>query len=135
MRKVRRARRPPRPTELELSILQVLWRHGPGTVREVLRRFNEGRGSEAGYTTVLKMLQIMADKGLVRRDDSRRPQVYSARLSEEETQRQLVTDLLDRAFGGSAKQLVMRALAAKETPDEELVEIEKFLDKLEGDTE
>jgi predicted transcriptional regulator len=134
MRKVRGAR-PPRPTELELAILQVLWRHGPGTVREVLHHFNEGRASEAGYTTVLKMLQIMSDKGLVTRDDTRRPQVYSARLSEGETQRQLVSDLLERAFGGSAKQLVMQALAAKETPDEELSRIEKFLDKLEGETE
>ena len=124
---------PRRPTELELAILQVLWRHGPGTVREVLHRFNEERPSEAGYTTVLKMLQIMSEKGLVTRDDSRRPQVYSARLTEGETQRQLVSDLLERAFGGSAKQLVMQALAARETPDEELAQIEQFLDRLEGD--
>lgn len=123
---------PPRPTDAELSILRVLWQHGPGTVREILKRFNEERETEAGYTTVLKMLQIMTGKGLVSRDDSERPQVYSARLTEAETHRQLVTDLLERAFGGSAKQLVMHALASKETPQSELARIEKLLDKLEG---
>ncbi len=125
---------PPRPTDLELSILRVLWEHGPGTTREVLARFNRGRPSEAGYTTVLKMLQIMTDKGLVERDDSRRPQVYRARLSREQTQRQLVSDLLDKAFGGSAKQLVMQALAARAASEEELAQVEQLLDKLEGDT-
>jgi predicted transcriptional regulator len=124
---------PPRPTEFELAILQVLWRHGPGTVREVLHRLNDERASEAGYTTVLKMLQIMTEKGLVERDDARRPQVYRTRLSREQTQRQLVSDLLDRAFGGSAKQLVMQALAARKTSEEELTQIEQLLDKLEGD--
>ena len=134
MRKAK-ANQPPRPTEVELAILQVLWRHGPGTVREVLRHFNEGRASEAGYTTVLKMLQIMTEKGLVERDDARRPQVYRARLSQEQTQRQLVSDLLERAFGGSAKQLVMQALATRKTPEAELTQIEKLLDKLEGDSQ
>jgi len=122
----------PRPTDVELSILRVLWQHGPGTVREVLARYNEGRSGEAGYTTILKMLQIMTEKGLTERDDSRRPQVYRARLSEEQTQRQLVSDLLDRAFGGSAKQLVLQALAARETPEEELAQIETLLEKIEG---
>lgn len=122
----------PRPTDVELSILRVLWQHGPGTVREVLARYNEGRSGEAGYTTILKMLQIMTEKGLTQRDDSRRPQVYRARLSEEQTQRQLVSDLLDRAFGGSAKQLVLQALAARETPEEELAQIETLLEKIEG---
>ena len=123
---------PPRPTDVELSILRVLWLHGPGSVREVLGRYNEGRREESGYTTVLKMLQIMSDKGLVERDDTRRPQVYRARLSEEQTQRQLVSDLLDRAFGGSAKQLVLQALAARETPEDELAQIETLLEKIEG---
>lgn len=122
-----------RPTDVELAILQVLWRHGPGTVREVLRHFNEDRGAEAGYTTILKMLQIMTEKGLVERDDAQRPQVYRARASQAETQQQLVSDLLDRAFGGSAKQLVMQALAARATSERELTEIEQLLDKLEGD--
>ncbi len=122
----------PRPTDVELSILRVLWQHGPGTVREVLARYNEGRSGEAGYTTILKMLQIMTEKGLTERDDTRRPQVYRARLSEEQTQRQLVSDLLDRAFGGSAKQLVLQALAARETPEKELAQIETLLEKIEG---
>ena len=122
----------PRPTDVELSILRVLWQRGPGTVREVLARYNEGRSGEAGYTTVLKMLQIMTEKGLTERDDSRRPQVYRARLSEEQTQRQLVSDLLDRAFGGSAKQLVLQALAARETPEKELAQIETLLEQIEG---
>lgn len=122
----------PRPTDTELSILSVLWKHGPGTVRETLKRFNQDHEAEAGYTTILKMLQIMADKGLVERDDSQRPQVYRARLPREQTQRQLVTDLLDRAFGGSAKMLVMQALASKEAPEKELAQIERLLDKLEG---
>ena len=122
-----------RPTDVELSILQVLWRHGPGPVREVLRHFNEDRGTEAGYTTILKMLQIMTEKGLVERDDTQRPQIYRARLTQEVTQQQLVTDLLERAFGGSAKQLVMQALAARSTSEKELTEIEHLLDKLEGD--
>ena len=122
----------PRPTDTELSILRVLWRHGPGSVRETLRRFNQDQGVEAGYTTILKMLQIMSDKGLVERDDSRRPQVYSARLPQEQTQRQLVNDLVDKAFGGSAKDLVMQALASREASEEELAEIERLLDKFEG---
>jgi BlaI family transcriptional regulator, penicillinase repressor len=127
-----KAKPPPRPTDLELSILRVLWQGGPGSVREVLGRYNEARGGEAGYTTILKMLQIMTDKGLVERDDTRRPQVYRARLTEAETQRQLVNDLLERAFGGSAKQLVMHALASKEASDEELAHVEALLDRLEG---
>ena len=131
MRKGKR-RSLPRPTDVELALLQVLWEHGPGTVREVLRRFNEGRRAEAGYTTVLKMLQIMTEKGLVERDDAQRPQIYRARLSREETQQQLVSDLLDRAFGGSAKQLVLQALAARETPEKELAQIETLLEKIEG---
>ncbi|PYS76838.1 MAG: transcriptional regulator [Acidobacteria bacterium] len=126
---------PPRPTDLELSILRVLWQHGPGSVREVLNRYNEGREGEAGYTTILKMLQIMADKGLVERDDSRRPQIYRTRLSQEQTQRQLVSDLLERAFGGSAKKLVLQALADREASEGELAQIETILDRLEGGAE
>ena len=132
MRK-RKEKLPPRPTDLELSILRVLWRHGQGTVREILKRFNEERAAaEAGYTTVLKMLQIMNEKGLVERDEAQRPQVYRARLSEQETQRQLVSDLLERAFGGSAKQLVIQALATKAASEEELAEIEQLFERLEG---
>jgi BlaI family transcriptional regulator, penicillinase repressor len=124
---------PPRPTDAELAILRVLWQLGEGTVREVLRAMNQDRKIEAGYTTVLKMLQIMTEKGLVERDESQRPQVYSPRLTQEQTQRQFVSELLNKVFDGSAKRLVMQALAAKEATDEELAEIEQLLDKLEGD--
>ena len=133
MRKLKRQQQHlPRPTDTELSILRVLWEHGPGSVRETLKRFNRGQEAEAGYTTILKMLQIMTDKGLVERDDSQRPQVYRARLPQEQTQRQLLDDLLDKAFGGSAKDLVMQALASKEASEEELAQVERLLDKLEG---
>jgi predicted transcriptional regulator len=86
---------------------------------------------EVGYTTALKMLQVMTEKGLVERDESIRPQIYRARLAREQTQRQLLRDLLRRAFDGSARQLVMQALASEEVSDEELAEVEKLLDKLE----
>jgi BlaI family transcriptional regulator, penicillinase repressor len=128
----KRQKLPPRPTDVELSILRVLWQHGPGSVREILDRYNEERHrGEAGYTTILKMLQIMTEKGLVERDDSQRPQVYRARLSEEQTQQQLISDLLTRAFGGSAKRLVMQALASKAASEKELAQIEALLDRLE----
>ncbi len=120
---------PPRPTDAELEILKVLWRRGPSTVREVFETLGETRGT--GYTTVLKLMQIMADKGLVVRDDAQRPQIYSARLSEDETQRQLVDDLLEKAFGGSAKRLVLQALAGRRVGARELRRVEKLLDSLE----
>ncbi len=122
----------PRPTNAELAILRVLWQRGPSTVRQVHKALDRDRQSETGYTTALKLLQIMTEKGLVEKDESERPQIYSARLSQEQTQQQLVKDLLDRAFGGSARQLVMQALAAKEASDEELAEVEQLLDRLEG---
>jgi len=122
-----------RPTDLELSILQVLWKRGPGSVREILSDYNSGRAHEAGYTTILKMLQIMTEKGLVERDDSVRPQVYRTSQSQDQTQRQLVRDLLEKAFEGSAKQLVMQALSAKAASEEELAQVERLLDKLEGE--
>ncbi len=131
----RKKQLPPRPTDLELAILRVLWQHGSISVREVLKQLNQERKAKAGYTTVLKMLQIMTEKGLVKRDDSQRPQVYSGRLTQEQTQRQLVNDLLARAFDGSAKRLVMQALATKEASDEDLAQIEQLLDKLEGDAQ
>lgn len=124
---------PPRPTDAELGILRMLWQHGPSTVRQVLKALNQDRETEAGYTTVLKTMQIMTEKGLVDRDESQRPQVYRTRLPQEQTQRQLVGDLLDRAFDGSAKRLVMQALADKEVSDEELASLEQLLDRLEGD--
>jgi BlaI family transcriptional regulator, penicillinase repressor len=121
---------PPRPTPAELEILRVLWKHGPSTVRDVLECLEEQRPT--GYTTALKLLQIMTDKGLVQRDETARAHVYAARLPEDATQQQLVRDLVDRAFGGSASKLVMHALSARKTPRAELARIRELLDRLEG---
>jgi BlaI family transcriptional regulator, penicillinase repressor len=122
---------PPRPTDAELAILRVLWSRGPSTVRHVLDALNEERAT--GYTTVLKLLQIMTDKQLVTRDESDRTHIYRASFSEAATQRQLVDDLLDRAFGGSAMQLVMRALSGRQTSGADLAEIRRLLDEHDGD--
>jgi predicted transcriptional regulator len=120
----------PRPTDAELAILRVLWERGASTVRQVHETLTRERPT--AYTTALKMLQIMTEKGLVRRDDSDRTHVYSPRWSEEQTQRQLVRDLLDRAFGGSASKLVMQALATKRASADELIEIRKLIDGRDG---
>jgi predicted transcriptional regulator len=125
-------RLPRKPTDAELAILRVLWRRGPSTVRQVLEQLRGERAT--GYTTVLKLLQIMAEKGLVLRDDSQRTHVYRARLSEEQTQRQLVGDLIHRAFGGSAQKLVLQALSSKRATSDELNAIRKLLDEFEGDS-
>ena len=117
-----------KPTNAEVGILRVLWSRGPSTVRDVAKSM----GRESAYTTVLKLLQNMTDKGLVRRDESSRTHVYEAASSKEHTQRQLVTDLLDRVFDGSAATLIMQALAAAKTSDEELAEIRKLLEKQRG---
>ena len=119
----------PRPTDAELSILKVLWRRGPSTVREVFETLGEARGT--GYTTVLKLMQIMAAKGLVKRDEGERAHRYEAALAEDETQRRLVGDLLQKAFDGSAKKLVLQALSSKRATAEELAEIRRMLDELE----
>jgi len=116
----------PRPTDAELEILRVLWELGPATVRQVHEAFSRTR--ETGYTTTLKLMQIMADKGLVTRDESTRTHVYEARVSQEHTQRQLVNDLVDRAFGGSAAELVLRALSSHRASESELREIRKLID-------
>ena len=134
MRK-RREKNATRPTDLELSILQVLWKRGPGSVREILRDYNSGRDEGVGYTTILKMLQIMTEKGLVERDDTVKPQVYRASRSQDQTQRQLVSDLVERAFEGSAKRLVMQALSAGSASEKDLAQIEQLLDRLEGGRE
>ena len=120
--------RPPTPAELE--ILGVLWKRGPSTVRDVQEALDEDRPT--GYTTVLKLLQIMTEKQLVSRDERARAHVYVARLPEAHTQRQLVSDLLDRAFGGSAMKLVMHALSAKRTSPDEIARIRRMLDEMEG---
>lgn len=123
-----------RPTDAELQILRVLWQRGPSTVREVQETFAQER-KEAGYTTVLKLLQIMTEKGLVRRDESQRAHLYEARRAREETQRQLLGDLVDRAFGGSAANLVMQALSGRRTSPEEVSRIRRLLDELDGGDE
>jgi predicted transcriptional regulator len=112
-----------KPTDAELAILRVLWTRGPSTVRQIA----EVMGRESGYTTFLKLLQIMTEKGLVVRDESARTHVYEAAYTQDQTQRQLVTDLLERAFDGSAAQLVLQALAAARSSPEELAEIRKLL--------
>ena len=117
---------PPKPTDAELAILQALWRGGPSTVKEVQERMEEG----TGYTTVLKFLQIMAEKGLVRRNESQRAHVYEAAVSEADTQDRLVTALLKKAFGGSTSKLVMQALTSKKASPEELAEIRRLINKL-----
>ena len=122
-------RGPAKPTDSELAILRVLWQRGPSTVREVRQQLGTDR--EIGYTTVLKFLQIMTGKGLVSRDDSKRSHVYQAAMPRERTQRQIVKDVLDKAFGGSAAGLVAQALSAGKTSQEELDEIRKLLDGLE----
>lgn len=120
----------PRPTPAELEILSILWKDGPSTVRDVQERMEQQRPT--GYTTVLKLLQIMTDKGLVQRDESARAHVYAAGAPQDQTQRQLVRDLLDRAFGGSATKLVMHALSAKKASREDLARIRQMLDEYEG---
>jgi predicted transcriptional regulator len=121
-----------RPTDAELAILNVLWERGPSTVRDVHEALSGSQ--DTGYTTVLKLMQIMTEKGLVVRDESQRAHIYSARYSEQRTQRQLLADLADRAFGGSPAKLVMQALSEKSATPEELYAIRKLLDKLEGET-
>jgi predicted transcriptional regulator len=119
---------PRKPTDAELAILRVLWARGPSTVREVF----EALGGEGAYTTTLKLLQIMTEKALVRRDDTERTHVYEAALSEQHTQQQLVGDLLERVFDGSAAKLVLQALEAGKVSPRELTEIRKLLDAHRG---
>lgn len=123
----------PRPTDAELAVLEVLKDLGSATVRQILLRYNETQPNSAGYTTILKIVQIMTEKGLVDKDASQRPQVYKPRFSWTKTQRLLLEDLMRKAFSGSAKQLILQALATKRASDKELTEIEKLLDKLEGE--
>jgi BlaI family transcriptional regulator, penicillinase repressor len=124
--------KPPKPTEAELAILRVLWERGPSTVRQVWERLSPRQ--RTGYTTALKIMQIMYEKGLLARDESDRSHVYRAARSQEQTQRQVIGHLLDRLFAGSAPKLVMQALAAKKATPAELAEIRKLLDQMEGDT-
>src|SRR5271167_1124800 len=122
----------PRPTDAELEILTVLWSRGATTVREVHETISARKPTQ--YTTVLKTLQIMAEKGLVRRDEKQRAHIYQAARPREWTQRQLAGDLLQRAFAGSAHTLMMGALSARKASKEELAELRKLLDEYETET-
>ena len=117
----------PVPSNAELEILHVLWRNGPATVREVHDALSRER--DLGYTTVLKTMQVMASKKLVTRDESERSHVYTATVEEKSVKRRLVTDLLDKAFEGSAAGLVMHALSGKRASRKEIEEIRKLLDE------
>jgi predicted transcriptional regulator len=119
-----------KPTDGELEILRVLWERGPSTVREVHEALPAG--DRVGYTTILKLLQIMTEKRLVLRDEAARAHVYRAGSPQADTERRLVGDLLDRAFGGSAERLVMRALSSKKTSPREFARIRELLDEIEG---
>lgn len=121
----------PMPTDAELAILRVLWDRGPSTVRDVHEILSDTQGT--GYTTILKLMQIMTEKGLVVRDESQRAHVYEPRHSEQRTQRQILSDLVDRAFGGSPAKLVMQALSGRKATAEELNAIRDLLDRIEGD--
>jgi predicted transcriptional regulator len=120
----------PRPTNLELTILSVLWEHGPLSVRAVQRILEATKPT--GYTTVLKMLQMMTDKGLVDRNESVHPQVYRAKASQQQTQRQMARDLIQRVYGGSVKTLVLHSLGTSKASADTITAIEKILDKTEG---
>ena len=119
-----------RPTEAELAILRVLWTRGASTVREVQDEIEPRRGT--GYTTTLKLMQIMLEKGLVRRNATQRTHVYEAAVSRVKTQRQLIGQLLNQVFEGSSQQLVLQALATKKSTPAELAEIRQLLDELDG---
>ena len=118
-----------RPTDGELAILSVLWESGPSTVRQVNDALNKDRPT--GYTTTLKLMQIMTDKGLLNRNESQRTHVYEAAVTRGDTQSKLVNELLDKAFEGSAEALVMKALSAKKVTADELARIRELLDEFE----
>jgi BlaI family penicillinase repressor len=126
-----------RPTDAELAILRVLWALGPSTVRavhdELARTRPPAYAKPPGYTSVLKLMQIMTEKGLVRRDEADRSHVYRPAATEAQTQKQLVGDLLDRAFGGSARALILQALSARRASAEDLAEIQRLIDECRRD--
>lgn len=121
-----------RPTKLELTILNVLWQKGPATVREIHAIVNEAKPT--AVNTILRMMQIMTEKNLVTRDDTVRPQIYRARYSQQQTQTHLVKDLIQRAFDGSVKEMVMRALSTRRPSPKTLKAMEKLLEEFEGDS-
>jgi predicted transcriptional regulator len=117
------------PTERELAILGVLWSRGPSTVRQIHEALHAD--AETGYTTTLKLMQIMSDKGLLARKDAGRQHVYRPAVSEEKLQKQVVGDMLDKVFAGSAEKLVMRALAARKVSAKELKRIREMIETIE----
>ena len=125
--------RPPsnQPTEFELQVLSILWEHGPSTTRQIHNRIKETRA--AIYATTVKMLAIMFDKSLVRRDDSIRPQIYRAAVNQRRTQGRMLKDLVRRAYYGSTKSLIMQALSEQKPSAGELQEIRKLIDELDAD--
>jgi BlaI family penicillinase repressor len=134
-RVTRRVNKPglPRPTAAEVAILRILWRDGPCTVRHIRAGLEAARGCAVGHTTALKLVQIMCDKGLIDRDETCRPQLFRPRVPEQETQRQMVGDLLHRVFGGSARKLVLQLLDVKQASNAEIREVENLLDRIERD--
>ena len=124
-------RKSSRPTDRELTILRILWDNGPSTVRRVNEAMS--KDDNTGYTTTLQLMQIMTEKGLLVRDESQYKHVYRPAFTEQRTQKQLVSDLLERAFSGSAEKLVMRALSAKKDPAKELARIRKMLEEMQGE--
>jgi len=126
-------RRPsPTLTEVELQILAVLWARGPSTVREVHTALESDR--DTGYSTTLKMMQVMTEKGLLLKDEDQRPQVYRPAMSQEQAQMQFVDDLIQRVFGGAADKLILRAITSRHISADDLTQIRKLLRKLEGDS-
>lgn len=122
-----------KPTEAELEILQVLWAQGPSSVRSVNEQLNAAREGETGYTTTLKLMQIMAEKGLAKRDTSQRVHIYEAAISETAAQQQLLSRFLDAAFKGSASKLVLQALGQHQASPEELDEIKALIARIESE--
>jgi BlaI family transcriptional regulator, penicillinase repressor len=122
---------PPRPTDAELAILRVIWARGPGSVREILEGVNERRNPPLAYTTVLRFLQIMTEKGLVEREEGDRGHIYRPSVPAQKTKRQLVGDLLHRVFDGSVRELVLQALGTKKVSAADAREIRKLLDDME----
>jgi predicted transcriptional regulator len=126
------SRRIPKPTDAELSILRILWDHGPCRVRAVAEELSRERGEEVGYTTALKLLQLMHEKGLVTRDETERSHAYSALHPRERMQRQVLKSLADRIFGGATAQLAMQALSATPATPDELKQMRQLIDELEN---
>jgi BlaI family transcriptional regulator, penicillinase repressor len=121
-----------KPTDSELEILNILWEKGPSTVRDIHEVLEKNK--EAGYTTTLKLMQIMHEKGLVKRDERAKSHVYTANISQDKTQKHLVKRMIDNVFNGSASQLVMQALGNHKASDEELKEIKRYLEAIEKGT-